>query len=67
MGDDPLEVAHMKVKPGGKRRIMRDTVYNGKVQKITKGMKMVLEERGISTMGKNTSSMRETLATHPDL
>ena len=29
-------------------------------------MKMVLEERGISTTGKNASWMRETLATHPD-
>ena len=75
MGDDALEVAHMNVKPGGKQRIMRDTTYDGKVQKmyytvrgekIAKGMKMVLEERGISTIGKNAGWMRETLAAHPD-
>ena len=35
-------------------------------ENIAKGMKMVLEERGISTIRKNASWMRETLAVHPD-
>ena len=56
MADDALDVGKMNVKPGGKQRIMRDTVWNGKVwklyftdssgRKVAKGMKMVLEERG---------------------
>ena len=33
-------------------------------RKVEKGMKMVLEERGISTEGKNADWMRETLAEH---
>lgn len=55
-------VKNMNVKPGGAQKLLRDTVYNGRVQrmyfmqgglKVAKGLKMVLEERGISTEGKN--------------
>ena len=75
MADDALDVNHMNVKPGGKQRIMRDTEYDGRVQKmyttvrgekIAKGMRMVLEERGVSTAGKNADWMRKELASHPD-
>ena len=75
MADDALDVNHMNVKPGGKQRIMRDTEYDGRIQKlyttvrgekIPKGMKMVLEERGVSTAGKNADWMRKELASHPD-
>ena len=75
MADDALDVNKMNVFPGGKQRIMRDTEYKGRVQqmytvqggqKVAKGMKMVLEERGISTAGKNGNWMRETLKEHPD-
>jgi len=75
MADDALDVNHMNVKPGGKQRLMRDTQYDGKTQKIyttvrrekiAKGMRMVLEERGISTIGKNGDWMKKELATHPD-
>ena len=61
MADDALDVNKMNVMPGGKQQMMRDTQYYGKVQtmyfvhggeKIAKGMKTVLEERGISTAGK---------------
>ena len=34
--------------------------------KVAKGLKMVLEERGISTLGKGADWMRETLAEHAD-
>ena len=53
MADDALDVNHMNVNPGGKQRIMRDTEYDGMVQKmyttsrgekVAKGMKTVLEE-----------------------
>ena len=61
MADDALDVNRMNVKSGGKQRIMRDTVYDGRTQKmyftergqkVAKGMRIVLEERGISTAGK---------------
>ena len=70
--DDALEVSKMNVKPGGKQRIMHDTTWNGRIwkmyytdhdgRKVAKGMKMVLEERGISTAGKTADWMCETLA-----
>ena len=68
MADDALDVNHMNVKPGGKQRIMCDTEYQGRVQKmytlvrgenVAKGMKAVLEERGISIVGKNAEWMRK--------
>ena len=69
MADDALDVTKMNVKPGGKQRIMRDTTWNGKVwkmyytdsdgKKVAKGMKMVLEERGVSTTGKGGDWMRK--------
>ena len=47
----------MNVGPGGKQPKMRDTVWEGHVQKmvdrnaIPKGMKAILEERGVDTVG----------------
>ena len=75
MATDALNVTNMNVKPGGAQRILRDTVYNGKQQKmyymeggrkIAKGLKMVLEERGVRTDGKNKEWMKSILAQHPD-
>ena len=34
--------------------------------KVAKGLKMVMEERGVSTVGKGADWMRETLAKHSD-
>ena len=50
---DALNSKAMNVKPGGAQPVMRDTVWAGRVQKLTsggvpKGMKKILEERGIS-------------------
>ena len=76
MADDALDLSKMNVHPGGKQRIMRDTSWNGKEwhmytkardgTKLAKGLKMVLEERGFSTLGKGADWMRETLAEHAD-
>ena len=75
MADDALDVNHMNVKPGGKQRIMRDTEYNERVQmmytvcrgeKVAKGMKIVLKERGVSMAGKNADWMCKELASHSD-
>lgn len=57
----------MNVGVGGKQPILRDTVWNGEIQHLVledgrpKGMKMVLQERGIDTSGMNADKMRSTL------
>ena len=72
MPDDALDVSKMNVNPGGKQRVMRDGFWNGKVQKINfalgipKGLRRVLEERGIDTREMNADKMREVLSSHPD-
>lgn len=58
--------------PGGAQRKMRDTVWQGQVQKMTfnlgiaKGMRKVLEERGVNTVGMVADQMRNILAEHDD-
>ncbi len=72
MGEDSLDVNHMNVNPGGEQRVMRDGWWGGEVQKmvnargIPKGMKRVLEERGVYTAKLNQKEMREILGSHPD-
>lgn len=72
MAEDSLDVNKMNVNPGGKQRVMRDGFWNGKVQKmnfslgIPKGLRAVLEERGISTKKMNADEMRKVLGSHPD-
>ena len=62
---DGLNAADMNVHPGGKQPIMRDTTWNGTHQSMvlsdgqSKGMKFVLQERGINTKGLNTAKMRD--------
>ncbi len=64
---DALNVEVMNVRDGGKQPFLRDTVWDGKVQQlitaagVQKGMKTVLEERGINTRGMNAVMMREQL------
>lgn len=72
MADDSLDVGHMNVKPGGKQRVMRDGWWGGKPQTmnfangVAKGLKVVLEERGVDTSKMNGEEMREILKSHPD-
>ena len=53
--DDALNVNRMNVRPGGAQAILHDTVWNGRGQKMVfsdgtpKGMKHILEERGVNT------------------
>ena len=62
----------MNVGPGGKQAVMRDTVFNDAIQKmvdpagIPKGMKLILQERGVNTDGMNAKKMREVLGSHAD-
>lgn len=52
--------------------MMRDGWWGGKVQAmnlpngVPKGMKLVLEERGVDTRNMNGNKMREVLGSHPD-
>ena len=72
MAEDSLDVNKMNVNPGGKQRVMRDGFWNGKPQKmnyalgVPKGLRAVLEERGVNTKGMNAEEMREILGSHPD-
>lgn len=70
--EDALNVRRMNVRPGGAQPPMRDTVWGGKVQRMVledgtpKGMRLVLEERGINTSTMNAEDMRVVLANHYD-
>ncbi len=52
----------MNVGPGGKQPIMRDGMFSGQVQTMVlpdgrpKGMKIVLQERGVNTVGMNAEN-----------
>lgn len=68
--DDSLDVSKMSVKLGGKRT----HVYHpdGKPQTmnfataVPKGLRVVLEERGVNTHGMNVDQMKEILGSRPD-
>lgn len=70
--DDALNADRMNVNPGGKQPKMRSTMFNGEVQQMTladgrpKGMRLVLEERGVNLDGKKAKNMVEILKTYDD-
>ena len=70
--ENGLNADRMNVNPGGKQPAMRSTVWDGAPQEMTlpdgtpKGLRIVLEERGVNTCGMNAKKMREILATHED-
>ena len=66
---DALNARKMNVNPGGVQPLMRDTVWEGRVQRmvfsignVAKDMKKVLEERGINTTSLRADDMRKILA-----
>ena len=65
--ENALNADRMNVKDGGKQPYMKDTVWNGSVQRMVtesglqKGLKTVLEERGVSTRGLNAEKLRDLL------
>ena len=65
--EDALNVERMNVRDGGKQPFMCDTVWDRETQQMTttegfqKGMKTVLEERGVDAHGMNAAKMRERL------
>ena len=70
--EDALNVHRMNVGPGGAQPRMRDTIWDGKVQQMVmsdgrpKGMRIVLQERGVDTMGMKAGDMRLVLGNHSD-
>ena len=70
--EDALDPDKMNISNGGKQPVMHDTTWNGSTQKMTlsdgrqKGMKMVLEERGVDTHGMNAAQMQLELKKFPD-
>ena len=72
MAENALDVSKMNVGPGGKQARMRDTVWAGKLQKmcfnigVPKGMKIILEERGINTDSLHKEDMQMILKNHED-
>ncbi len=72
MADDALNVEHMNVNPGGKQSKLRDTQWNGQAQRMVnpngepKGLRQVLEERGVDTSGMIAQKLRETLGKFSD-
>ena len=65
--EDSLNAERMNVKDGGKQPFMKNTVWMGCVQEmvtaqgIQKGMRTVLEERGVDIGGTNADKLRELL------
>ena len=65
-------IEKMNVSDGGKQPVLRDTVWDGQVQKMTledgtqKGMKRVLEERGVDTHKMKADQMRKELLKFDD-
>ena len=63
--EDALNAQRINVHDGGKQLFMKDTIWNGQVQRMVtaggeqKGMKSVLEERGINTSGLNAEKLRK--------
>ena len=72
MAPDALQVSEMNIKPGGKQPRMRDTMWNGVVQHMNfrdgtpKGLKKILEERGIDTTRMKKEDMQAVLGSHAD-
>ena len=71
-GPDALNSKTTNVKPGGAQPPLRDTTWAGRLQKLVdsngvpKGMKKVLEERGVNTATLKADDMWEILANHAD-
>ena len=70
--NDALNVNRMNVNPGGAQPRLRDTIWNGRSQRMvlsdgtTKGMRQVLNERGVDTRGMKAADMRKALSEMTD-
>ena len=70
--ENALNARRMNVRPGGAQPCLRDTMWAGRIQTmvdengVPKGMRKVLEERGINTVRMNADDMRVVLSNHED-
>ena len=70
--DDALIATRMNAKPGGKQALLRDMIWDGKVQRmvfsvgVAKGLIQMLKERGRYRPGMKLDEMRAEISTHPD-
>ena len=70
--DDALLASRMNAKPGGKQTKLRDTNWDGQVQRmvfnvgVPKGLIQVLKERGRYRKGMVLDEMRAEISGHPD-
>ena len=69
---DALLASRMNAKPGEKQALLRDTIWEGKVQRmifsvgVPKGLIQVLKERGKYRPGMKLEEMRLEISSHPD-
>jgi transposase len=69
---DALDASKMNLNPGGKQPRMQDTYWNGKLQKMVlpngspKGLKLVLQERGVNVRGKKLEELRRIMSMYSD-
>ncbi len=72
VSEDSLDADRMNVHPGGMQPVMRYTIWKGNVQQMAfpdgeaKGMKAILEERGVDTKRMKAADTRAILKSHPD-
>ncbi len=72
VADDSLNVDKINVLSSGKQPAMRDSVLDGKSQRMVhpdgtpKVMKAILEERGVNTKGMKAQDLRDKLKTYTD-
>ena len=64
--EDALNANRMNVNPGGSQARMQDTMWNGTVHSmvqngVPKGMRKVLEERGVNVAGMKAEDMQTAL------
>ena len=70
--EDALNASKMNARPGSKQPLMRDTVWQGRVQRmvfsigVAKGLIQILNERGKYRNGMKLDEMRAELASHQD-
>lgn len=70
--ENALVAANMNAKPGGEQSHLRDTKWNGKLQRmvfnigIPKGLIQVLTERGTFNKSMKLEDMRKEILTHLD-
>ena len=72
MASDALVASRMNAGPGGKQPVMRDTYWQGQLQRLVDGSgrpigaRALLDRRGVNTKGLKVEELRSILSKHPD-